>query len=153
MPLFERLHRSRSLRAMRERLGVVNFIAPKEVSAGQFNLSASEVALTIGRGRFRQGDEYRLHEDLAEHLIKAGIAFKREVRLSPGNRIDFLCDGGLGIECKARARKREVFRQLERYAAEDAISALILVTGTALGLPADIAGKPLFYVPLGRTAL
>jgi hypothetical protein len=116
-------------------------------------MTGQEIATSILRGRFRQGDEFKLHGDLAAHLERAGIAFEREVRLSPGNRIDFLCAGGVGIECKARARKREVYRQLERYAEEDAITALILVTATAMGLPADIAGKPLFYIPLGRSAL
>lgn len=116
-------------------------------------MTGPQIAAIIQRGRFRQGDEFRLHEDLAAHLTRNEIGFEREVRLSPGNRIDFLCAGGVGIECKARARKREVYRQLERYAEEDAITALILVTATAMGLPRESNGKPLFYIPLGRSAL
>lgn len=115
-------------------------------------MKPQELAAHLRRGRFRQGDEYLLHADLAAHMERAGIKFEREVRLSPGNRIDFLCEGGIGIECKARARKREVFRQLERYAEEPTITALFLVTATAMGLPAAANGKPLFYIPLGRSA-
>ena len=116
-------------------------------------MTPRQIATFLRRGRFRQGDEFRLHDDLATHLERGEVSFEREFRLSPGNRIDFLCAGGTGIECKARARKREVYRQLERYAEEEVISALILVTATAMGLPAEINGKPLFYIPLGRSAL
>lgn len=102
--------------------------------------------------RYRQGDEYLLHEDLAARL--AGVTgFEREVRLSLADRIDFLCDGGIGIECKARAGRRAIYRQLQRYSASDRISALILVTATAIGLPAAIGGKPAFLVSLGRASL
>ena len=41
----------------------------------------------------------------------------------------------------------------KRYARHDGISSLILVTGTALGLPPAIDAKPLYYVSLGRGAL
>lgn len=116
-------------------------------------MTPAELTSAIARGRYRQGDEYRLHEDLAAKLTSLGIEFEREVRLGSANRIDFLCAGGIGIECKARADKRATFRQLARYAELEQITALILVTATAMGVPAEIGGKPVFYVPLGRSSL
>ncbi|MXP24787.1 hypothetical protein GRI39_01840 [Altererythrobacter indicus] len=115
-------------------------------------LDAAKLAGLIRRGRYRQGNEFQIHDDLEAHLTQHSVPFEREVRLSDRNRIDFLC-GDVGIECKARAKRRELFRQLERYAQEDQISALILLTGTATGLPPEINGKPVYLVSLGRTSL
>lgn len=127
--------------------------SPKMLSQGQWPVNIIGLATFIARGRYRQGDEFALHADLDARLTRAGIEFEREVRLSPGNRIDFLFPNGVGIECKARARKRDTYRQLERYADEPRITGLILVTATPVGLPQHINGKPLFYIPLGRTSL
>jgi hypothetical protein len=107
----------------------------------------------LQRGRYRQGDEMALHADVDDHLTANGLEFEREVVLGPGSRIDFLLCGGIGIECKVRAGKRNIYRQLRRYAEADAVSALILLTGTALGLPDQINGKPVFLVSLGRSSL
>lgn len=112
-----------------------------------------EISALLRQGRYRQGSEAHLQEDVGQHLGQAGVWFEREFVLSPGERIDFMLDEGIGIECKVRAGKRAIFRQLERYAALDAIRALILVTGTAMGLPALIGSKPVFYVSLGRCSL
>lgn len=116
------------------------------------SVTAAEVTAHLRGGRYRQGDEFLLHEDLASRL-GGTVAFEREVVLGPGERIDFLCAGGIGIECKARATRKAIYRQLGRYARHDRIQSLILVTATALGLPAMIEGKPVFYVSLGRASL
>lgn len=105
--------------------------------------------------RLRSSSEAQLQLSIAERLgmFEGVFAYKREVRLSLADRIDFLVDGGIGIEAKLKCAKRTIFRQLERYAASDRISALILIAGTAMGLPPTIGGKPVFYVSLGRTFL
>lgn len=79
--------------------------------------------------------------------------FVREHRLGPGERIDFLVRGEIGIEAKVKYPRRQIWRQLERYAAHHEIKFLVLVTGTAMGLPPTIGGKPLYYVSLGRSGL
>lgn len=107
----------------------------------------------LRRQRYRVGQEAWLQEDIETSLRFLQIAFEREARLAPGERIDFLVTGGIGIEAKTRCPPRQIYRQLERYATKDAITALILITGTALGLPASLNGKPLFYVSTGRAAL
>lgn len=114
--------------------------------------SPAEVARMLRRTRVRVGSEALLQEDIAAALTRAELTFDREARLGPAERIDFLV-GGVGIEAKVKCPKRSIFRQLERYAAHAQVSSLILVTNTAMGLPSEIAGKPLFFVSTGRASL
>lgn len=112
--------------------------------------NAAAIAALLRRVRYRIGTEAALQASIAEALESSGASFAAEVRLAPGERIDFMIDPGVGIEAKVKCDKRAIYRQLERYAAREQVQALILVTGTAMGLPADIGGKPLFYVSIGR---
>lgn len=114
--------------------------------------TVSELVRHLRCQRYRVGQELWLQDDIETSLQKMQIAFEREARLAPGERIDFLVAGGIGIEAKTRCPPRQIFRQLERYAGHDAITSLILITGTALGLPPAIGGKPLFYVSTGRAS-
>jgi hypothetical protein len=104
-------------------------------------------------GRYQVSTETKLQLSIAGWLEQGGIAFEREKRLAPGERIDFFITPGVGIEAKTRCNKRRIYRQLQRYAAIDEVAALVLITGTAMGLPEEIGGKPVFYVSLGRSAL
>jgi hypothetical protein len=114
---------------------------------------AHDITLVLRQARLRPSSEDALQRSIGDALTTASIWFEAEKRLRPGDRIDFLADGGVGIEAKARYGRRAIYRQLERYAKHEAITALILVTGTALGLPPSVNGKPLFYVSIGRSAL
>jgi hypothetical protein len=114
---------------------------------------AATVTATLRRSRLPVGSEDALQVAMQRALERAGIEFEREVRLSASDRIDFLAAGGIGIEAKARYPRRAIYRQLERYAQLEVITAIILVTGTAIGLPAAINGKPLFHVSIGRASL
>jgi hypothetical protein len=116
-------------------------------------IGAAELTAILRRGRYHIGREAFLQQSIAGVLEAAGVAFESEVRLGPANRIDFLAAGGIGIEAKVRYPKRAIYRQLQRYAEVEQITALILVTATALGVPPAINGKPIFYVSIGRTAL
>ena len=111
-----------------------------------------EIVAVLRRTRLRVGDEAALQLSIEEALTAAGASFEREHRLNAADRIDFMI-GSVGLEAKTRCNKRVIYRQLERYAAHDAISALILVTGTAMGLPPAIGGKPVYLVSTGRASL
>jgi len=132
---------------------------PKEGWQAKLPLNADAAATpatvmaALRRARLLPSTEAALQTSIETTLAGAGILAEREVRLAPGERIDFLVAGGIGIEAKARCQPRAIFRQLERYAKREQITALILVTGTACGLPATIGGKPAFFVSVGRTAL
>jgi len=100
--------------------------------------------------RFDLSDEKRLQGQIGQVLDRAGVEYVREVRLSARDYPDFVVDG-VAIECKLRGHgKREIHRQLARYAACDAVGAVMLVTNVAMGLPETIEGKPAFFFSLGR---
>jgi hypothetical protein len=115
--------------------------------------SRYEIVGLLRRTRLPSASEAELQIAIERTLTDAAVTYERELRLGPADRIDFLCCDGVGIEAKVRYPKRAIYRQLERYARHDRITALILVTATAIGLPAALGGKPLFYVSLGRASL
>lgn len=87
-------------------------------------------------------DEYRLHDIITKSLNMAGIFFKREYKLSPHNRIDYLVNGGIGVEVKkGKPYSRQVIEQLKRYAVFPEITAIILVVERNLDIPKQINGK------------
>ena len=112
-----------------------------------------QLVLHLRRQRYRVGQEACLQADIETYLTAAGRAFEREARLGPKDRIDFLLADGIGIEAKTRCAPRSIFRQLDRYAGHDSISAIILISGTAMGLPPAAQGKPLYFVSTGRASL
>ena len=118
-------------------------------------MTAGEIAALIGCGRYDLSWETACQADIATMLATEGVAFLREHRLGPHARIDFLVEGGIGVEVKMNsAAPAAIARQLARYAAYDAVSALILVTNRAVGWEAcEIGGKPAWCVSLGKAWL
>lgn len=115
---------------------------------------AAIVALLLSV-RFDLSTEAAIQRGIEElFTVEFGEAgFRREARLSPADRPDFMI-GGVAIEVKHnRAVKGATLRQLARYAAHDEVTALILVTGRAMDMPALIGLKPLHIVALGRAWL
>jgi hypothetical protein len=96
--------------------------------------------------RFATGDEVTFQLAVERALKREGLAYEREVRLSPQDRIDFLLANGVGLELKINGATAEVVRQLIRYAQNDRIEALILCTTRAShqSVPLDLGGKPVF---------
>lgn len=104
----------------------------------------------IRSARIDLSDEKRAQYDLEQLLRKAEVLFEREVRLSEIDIVDFLVED-VGIEVKLRgARKKEVYRQLCRYARHDRVGSLILASNLSMGLPAQIEGKDAYFVRLGE---
>lgn len=112
-----------------------------------------KVAAVLGRFRFDLGNEARCQTAIGLALDTAGVSFQREAVLSDTDRIDFLCQGGVGIEVKVKGSALEVLRQLERYARHETVTALVLATARSMGMPAEINGKPVLVVNLGRAWL
>lgn len=109
----------------------------------------------IERTRVDLTSEKAAQADLEAAFRARGFEFRREVRLAPGDIIDFIIDPiGVGVELKLkRAGKMATFRQLARYAKHDEIRALILASNMAMGLPALIEAKPSYLASLGRAWL
>lgn len=99
----------------------------------------------LRRYAFTFASEAELQASISAALSAEGIPFEREVILSPGDRIDFLLSGGVGLEIKAAGAISLVASQLIRYAASDRVSALILVTTRQVHrcLPPTLHDKPL----------
>lgn len=95
--------------------------------------------------RYDASAEAVLQEGIERALRDGSVGAEREVVLSPGNRIDFLAAGGIGIEVKVDGGRNEVLRQLLRYAEHDSIQALVLFTTRSrhLSMPDVLRGKPL----------
>lgn len=126
---------------------------PKHIrETAQLELQAGFVVGVIQRYRIELSSEKRTQEQIEEALIKEGLKFEREPKLSPSDIPDFLMtETGLAIEVKIKgARKRSVLRQLERYASHERVRGLLLVTNLSMGLPASISAKPAWYASLGR---
>jgi len=96
-------------------------------------------------------------EKLAQQQLFVSVqalGFVREHRLDEKNIPDFFCqDYGIAIEVKIKGTKKAIYKQLLRYSQFEAVKILILCTNKALGLPAQIGGKPCYFIHLGKAWL
>lgn len=109
---------------------------------------AERLIRLIGSARVDLSTEAAAQRGLARLFEADGLAHQAEVTLSAADRIDFLV-GRVGVEVKIGQPRREVLRQLERYAGSDRVDELLLVT--AGPFPSDgfrAHGKPVFIVSL-----
>jgi hypothetical protein len=107
-----------------------------------FDIEAARAALS--GYSFQFGTELELQDGIAGVLTSKGVPFLREVVLSKRDRIDFMLDGGVGIEVKIDGSVSALTRQLFRYAESPQISALLVVVSAIRlsNLPSQIGGKP-----------
>lgn len=98
-------------------------------------------------------EETDLQAQIALVLLQHGISFEREYMLGQGNRIDFYAAGGIGIEVKkGKPNRTRLLAQINRYAAFDDITAVIIVVETSLRDPIDRAqnGTPCAVIGLQK---
>lgn len=94
--------------------------------------------------------ETQIHSIIAESLVKNGIEFQHEYRLSSDSRIDFL-SGNIGIEVKkSTVKDKNLLKQLKKYSESDKISKIILVTTKSVNIPSIINNKQIYIVNLYR---
>lgn len=94
--------------------------------------------------------EMELHQQVIDALRAAGFDPQHEVRLGPRCRIDVMC-GDVGVEIKkSRPQPAPLRRQLERYAAFDAIAEMLVIAPRGVNLPAKIGGKRVRMLALER---
>lgn len=114
-------------------------------------MNADTIAALLSSYRFVIDNEAELQASVERALRVEGVTFVREAVVGRGDRIDFLCDGGVGLELKIKGAPTEVLRQLQRYAASDSVSELVLVTTRVqhhamLASQRTVCGKPLRIV-------
>ena len=97
-------------------------------------------------------DEYQLQNMVAEALRTNGLEFKKEYRLGVRNRIDFLVDGGIGVEIKkGKPPKMSTLAQVNRYADHNLVTGIILIVEQLIhDVPEEINGKPCKLVALNK---
>lgn len=115
-------------------------------------MTLASIVYFIKHRRLSLASEKLTQADLAREFYEAGIVAEREVNLGDGDIIDFLI-GDIGVELKLKGQRRAIFRQCERYCQHDRISALVLATNAAMGMPLAINGKPVHVVYLGMAWL
>ncbi len=97
--------------------------------------------------------ETELQKEVAAALTKHGISFAREMKLGNGLRIDFVCQEGIGIECKrSYVYTPVVAKQVRQYAESGHLNAVILFTEKRVDLanPA-FEGLPIpLHIVIGR---
>jgi len=93
-----------------------------------------------------------LQRGIDQVLTDRGISHRREVVLSPGNRIDFMLEQGVGIEVKVGGAASDLTRQVYRYCREEQVRAVIVVSSRLrLGkLPPEMAGKPVRFLAVTK---
>lgn len=103
--------------------------------------------------RLAMKDEKIAQQQMEERLLAAGYSFQREHRLSPNDIPDFLIsipDGwSIVLEMKTRAKRMQVYRQLERYSLHENVHGILLLSATAMILPEEINGKPAARASMG----
>ena len=112
---------------------------------------AERIIMRLSDYRLDATNEASLQRQVHE-LVSEICECRPEVRLNSRDRIDFLADSGVGIECKVKGSAASVVSQLLRYAESDQVNELILVTSKRLHLAmppfqdGELLGKPLFGV-------
>lgn len=112
----------------------------------------SQLIRLLGSIRAPLEDEKETQRVIAEHLDAAGVGYRREVRLSEKDIVDFMIEGA-AIEVKIKGSRANILRQLERYSAHADVKQLILLTSRSVLLPRVIGGKPACSVSLSRAWL
>lgn len=110
------------------------------------------VALLSGL-RVRPGvSEFDIHDAIAVALEEARVLYVREAVLGPRARIDFLCEGGVGVEVKkGKPNSSAVMSQAARYCVFDQVTALVLVVErNVFWHLRESHGKPIHYVALNK---
>ena len=107
------------------------------------------VSQIIAQARPNLTNEKKTQHDLASALRLAfgDDAVRREVRLSDRDIIDIMV-WNIGIEVKLKVNRRELGRQIDRYAGHEEVEGLLVATRGGASLPDTIQGKPVGVVPL-----
>ena len=110
--------------------------------------AADDVASVLSSFTYDWLDEAALQRHLLSALSRAGFQARREVRLSPRDRPDFVVDHmgyAVAVEVKVKGGRPVIWRQLGRYAQHECVDAVVLAAGKRTLLaacPTDLCGKP-----------
>lgn len=106
------------------------------------------ICKTLSLYRFNYASEIELQNGIETILGKANFNYKRELRLSGKDIVDFLVfdeTESVVIEVKIDGSRSALLRQVSRYVLHENVSAVLVVGSPhwVSGLPSEIHGKPL----------
>jgi hypothetical protein len=96
--------------------------------------------------RFAFNNELELQQGINLVLLASDfLTIQREVRHGERDRYDFVVDGDLIIEVKVNGSRSDMLRQLSRYAEDENVAGILLITTRAAhrDLPDSFNSKPL----------
>lgn len=113
--------------------------------------SAPKLAELLSGHRFRYDTEKDLQAGIARVLTDAGIPFEREVQIGDAGRIDFIVDGGIGIEVKIKGALTAMTIQVHKYTRQDVLKELVIATTRSQlrRVPEEMNGKRVVVAWLG----
>lgn len=111
------------------------------------------LAAALMECRFNWRSEDDLQRGIASVLGSMQISFEREFRLDEHSRIDFMVEGGIGIEAKINGTSRDTWKQCVRYMEFSAVEELILVTVKSRHRDGRLTGKPFHIAWLSAQSL
>lgn len=118
--------------------------------------NVDNIVAALSTLRAVSASEKELHGAIGRALTAAGLAWSAEVDLGRDGRIDFLVEGGLGVEVKIKGSRQDLLIQANRYAACASLSGLVIVSRRSnhvSGLPPTLHNKPLRGVYLLHAAI
>lgn len=116
-------------------------------------LSAYELKSLLGGFQFLHESEAMLQSAIETVLGEYHVKYVREFILNPLDRPDFLCTD-VAIEVKIDGSPSQVLRQLHRYAQDERVSEILLVTTRSRhSTPRTLNEKPIFVLWVGGTSL
>jgi hypothetical protein len=112
-------------------------------------MTADDICSLIAKQRYHYRDELQLQEGIQAALTHNCVAFVREHRLNATDRPDFMV-GSMVIEVKIKGQLAKLRRQIERYALNPDVCAVVVVTDKMRlsNLPDELYGKPVRVVTL-----
>lgn len=113
---------------------------------------SARVASLIHGTRINVTNEAMAQDGIHLALCDSFPEIRREVRLSSRDRVDLMA-GAVAVEVKVKTRqsRREILKQLERYAEHDQVEAIVLATAAPWpGTISELNGKPLVVASLTR---
>lgn len=112
------------------------------------------IQLSLKGASLNLSNEKLLQNDIAIAFEKHNISFKKEVKLDEKSTVDFMIeDLAIEIKISSKVSAMSIYRQIEKYAKNEKVAAVLLMTSKTMRMPESVFGKEIYILSLGRTQL
>ncbi len=120
----------------------------------EINEILKNIQLSLKGTSLNLSNEKLLQNDIATAFEKHNIAFKKEVKLDEKSTVDFMIeDLAIEIKISSKVSAMSIYRQIEKYAKNEKVAAVLLMTSKTVRMPESVFGKEIYILSLGRTQL